>query len=157
MHPKPIRHIFLILPGPGGEPGIFFIFVYFLSTQQRLRPLNYCSPQMPLNLEYTSNSKRHKFLHSQISLKNALNVTMRCNFPTKQMFFKMNPRTYTAKVQQSQPLTAAHFYHIIKHHWTQEDFIQSFLLATCKTKTPLNLFYYIKEYSFTSKYIYSIN
>ena len=29
----------------GGEPGIFLIFVYFLSQLQRLRPLGYCAHQ----------------------------------------------------------------------------------------------------------------
>ena len=28
----------------GGEPGIFLIFVYFLTAKQRLRPLGHCSP-----------------------------------------------------------------------------------------------------------------
>ena len=36
----------LLLKGAlvGGEPGIFLIFVYFLSQLQRLRPLSYCAP-----------------------------------------------------------------------------------------------------------------
>ena len=42
------------LPRPAGEPGIFFIFVYFLSQLQRLRPLGYCAPlQMVLCLEWS--------------------------------------------------------------------------------------------------------
>ena len=32
------------VPRPGGEPGIFWFFVYFLSLKQRLRPLGYCAP-----------------------------------------------------------------------------------------------------------------
>ena len=32
------------LPRPGGEPGIFFIFIYFLYQLQCLRPLDYCAP-----------------------------------------------------------------------------------------------------------------
>ena len=31
-------------PRSGSEPGIFLIFVYFLSPMQRLRPLGYCAP-----------------------------------------------------------------------------------------------------------------
>ena len=30
--------------GGGGEPRIFFLFVYFLSLKQCLRPLGYCAP-----------------------------------------------------------------------------------------------------------------
>ena len=37
-------HPFLKVHRSGGEPGIFFIFIYFLSQLQHLRPLGYCAP-----------------------------------------------------------------------------------------------------------------
>ena len=33
-----------MVPRSRGELGIFVIFVYFLTQQQRLRPLDYCAP-----------------------------------------------------------------------------------------------------------------
>ena len=36
-------------PGAGGEPGIFLVFVYFISLKQRLRPLGYSAPQTLLS------------------------------------------------------------------------------------------------------------
>ena len=36
-----MQKFFKRMPSPGSESGIFFIFVYFLSQLQRLRPLGY--------------------------------------------------------------------------------------------------------------------
>ena len=36
---------FFSLPRPGGEQGIFLVFVYFLSQQRHLRPLGYGNPK----------------------------------------------------------------------------------------------------------------
>ena len=38
---------------PGGEPGIFLVFVYFLSQKQCLRPLNYCTLLYPIFVFHT--------------------------------------------------------------------------------------------------------
>ena len=41
---KVTHSFFLKVPRSGGEPEIFWIFVYFLSLKQCLRPLGYCAP-----------------------------------------------------------------------------------------------------------------
>ena len=38
---------FFRLPRPGGKPGIFMVFIYFLSRLQCLRPLGYCATPFP--------------------------------------------------------------------------------------------------------------
>ena len=42
------RSFFLKVPRPGGEPGIFWFFIYFLSLKQRLRPLGCCAPLLKI-------------------------------------------------------------------------------------------------------------
>ena len=42
---------FLKVPRPGGEPGIFLVFVYFLSLKQCLIPLGYCAPFIEQKLD----------------------------------------------------------------------------------------------------------
>ena len=36
------------VPRPGGEPGIFLFFIYFLSFKQCLRPLGHCAPHLSI-------------------------------------------------------------------------------------------------------------
>ena len=36
--------VFFSLPKPGGEPGIFSVFMLIISLKQSLRPLGYCAP-----------------------------------------------------------------------------------------------------------------
>ena len=42
----------LKVPRSGVEPGIFLMFVYFLSQWQRLRPLGYCDPLVTMILKW---------------------------------------------------------------------------------------------------------
>jgi len=39
-----IEGVFFKVPRPEGEPGIFLVFVYFLSPKQCLRPRSNCAP-----------------------------------------------------------------------------------------------------------------